>query len=68
MDEEELLLQTRNFMQSEYGQYIMKTLDDMHTGKLANAQSVANDNPIRELDRAVGVKEVIKFIGSPLED
>jgi hypothetical protein len=67
MDEEELLLQTRNFLQSEYGQYIMTTLTEMHSGKLANAQSVATINPIRELDRAVGIKEVIEMLHSPME-
>ena len=45
----------------------MTTLTEMHGGKLANAQSVATINPIRELDRAVGIKEVIEMLHSPME-
>ena len=66
-DQAELRLQTERFLQSEYGQYILDLLEEMYQGKLSNAQSINNDNPVRELDRAVGIREVITAIKSPLE-
>ena len=66
-DQAELRLQTERFVQSEYGQYILDLLEEMYQGKLSNAQSINNDKPVRDLDRGVGIKEVIIAIKSPLE-
>jgi len=66
-DPAELRLQTEAFTKSEYGQYLLALLDQMYEGKQANAQSISNLTPIRDLDRAVGIKEVITTIKSPLE-
>ena len=66
-DQAELRLQTERFVQSEYGQYILDLLEEMYQGKLSNAQSINNDKPVRDLDRAVGIREVITTIKSPLE-
>ena len=66
-DQAELRLQTERFVQSEYGQYILDLLEEMYQGKLSNAQSINNDKPVRDLDRAVGIREVIIAIKSPLE-
>ena len=66
-DQAELRLQTERFVQSEYGQYILDLLEEMYQGKLSNAQSSNNDKPVRDLDRGVGIREVIIAIKSPLE-
>jgi hypothetical protein len=66
-DQAELRLQTERFVQSEYGQYILDLLEEMYQGKLSNAQSINNEKPVRDLDRAVGIREVIIAIKSPLE-
>jgi len=66
-DQAELRLQTERFVQSEYGQYILDLLEEMYQGKLSNAQSINNDKPVRDLDRGVGIREVITAIKSPLE-
>jgi len=66
-DQAELRLQTERFVQSEYGQYILDLLEEMYQGKLSNAQSINNEKPVRDLDRGVGIKEVIIAIKSPLE-
>jgi len=66
-DQAELRLQTERFAKSEYGQYILDLLEEMYQGKLSNAQSINNDKPVRDLDRAVGIREVITAIKSPLE-
>ena len=66
-DQAELRLQTERFVSSEYGQYILDLLEEMYQGKLSNAQSINNEKPVRDLDRAVGIREVIIAIKSPLE-
>ena len=66
-DQSELRLQTERFVQSEYGQYILDLLEEMYQGKLSNAQSINNDKPVRDLDRGVGIRQVITAIKSPLE-
>ena len=66
-DQSELRLQTERFVRSEYGQYILDLLEEMYQGKLSNAQSINNDKPVRDLDRGVGIREVITAIKSPLE-
>jgi len=66
-DAAELRVQTELFVRSEYGRYVLDLLDEMYQGKLSNAQSIANDSPVRELDRAVGIREVLIAIKSPLE-
>ena len=66
-DQAELRLQTERFVQSEYGQYILDLLEEMYQGKLSNAQSINNEKPVRDLDRGVGIREVITAIKSPLE-
>lgn len=66
-DQAELRLQTERFVRSEYGQYILDLLEEMYQGKLSNAQSINNDKPVRDLDRGVGIREVITAIKSPLE-
>ena len=66
-DQAELRLQTERFIKTEYGQYLMELLEEMYQGKLSNAQSIGNEKPIRELDRGVGIREVITTIKSPLE-
>ena len=66
-DQAELRLQTERFVRSEYGQYILDLLEEMYQGKLSNAQSINNDKPVRDLDRGVGIREVIIAIKSPLE-
>jgi len=66
-DQAELRLQTERFVQSEYGQYILDLLEEMYQGKLSNAQSINNEKPVRDLDRGVGIREVIIAIKSPLE-
>ena len=66
-DQAELRLQTERFVQSEYGQYILDLLEEMYQGKLSNAQSINTEKPVRDLDRAVGIREVIIAIKSPLE-
>jgi len=66
-DQAELRLQTERFVRSEYGQYILDLLEEMYQGKLSNAQSINNDKPVRDLDRAAGIREVITAINSPLE-
>ena len=66
-DQAELRLQTERFVRSEYGQYILDLLEEMYQGKLSNAQSINNEKPVRDLDRGVGIREVITAIKSPLE-
>ena len=66
-DQAELRLQTERFVRSEYGQYILDLLEEMYQGKLSNAQSINNEKPVRDLDRGVGIREVIIAIKSPLE-
>lgn len=68
MTDNELKVATQFFLESEYGQYVMDTLTEMREGYLSGAEDPKSEYPIRHLDRAVAIKEVIKLINSPLED
>lgn len=64
----ELVQDTKNFLSSEYGQFVMKTLQDMAAGYLVGTTNVSAKYPERYASRYAAIKEVIDFINSPLDD
>lgn len=66
-DADELRIQTQRFKDSEYGKYVMDTLTEMYEGKLAQSMNIECEAPVRMIDRAAQVKEVIEFINQPLD-
>jgi hypothetical protein len=65
---EDLLQDTKNFLNSEYGQYIVSTLEDTANGHLANADNMECPYPERYLAKHSAIKEVLDLIKSPLDD
>jgi hypothetical protein len=63
---ENLVEDTKQFLSSEYGIYLMQILEDTAQGHMSKAKNVQEQSPIRSLDRATAVMEVIQTIKSPL--
>lgn len=65
-DADELRLQTEGFIKSEFGKYVMTALEGMQDNNLLSAQHPECTNPVRYIDRAAAIKEVIEFIRQPV--
>lgn len=63
---DELVQDTKNFLNSEYGKYVMSTLEEMAVGNLAKADNMEHPYPERYLAKHSAQKEVIGFIQSPI--
>ena len=66
MTEENLKRATAEFLDSKYGKYVMRTLEEMKDAFLSDAET-NRDAPLRSLDKHTAIKEVIRFVRSPLE-
>lgn len=65
---EDLKQDTKNFLNSEYGKYIMGIIEDMRSGHLSRAADVAIEHPERYAAKYSALKEVIELIHAPLDD
>lgn len=59
---------TRQFLNSEYGKYIMSTLSEMASGQLSSASDMSARYPDRHLAKYSGIKEAIELFNQPLDD
>jgi hypothetical protein len=67
MKPEELITDTKAFINSDYGKYIIEQLEAMQRGYEASAENPKELHPVRYLDRSVTIKEVLSLIYSPIE-
>lgn len=65
---ENILQDTKQFLRSELGSYLMGIFEDMRDGELASASSKAETNKEWCLAKYNAYQEVIQTILSPLED
>jgi len=63
---EDLKQDTERFLKSEFGKYVMSTIEEKMNGHLALADDMKNPYPERYLAKHSAVKEVIDFIRSPI--
>lgn len=64
----DLIQDTKDFLKSDYGKYIISTLEDTAKGHLANADNMECPYPERYLAKHSSLKEVLDQIYSPLDD
>lgn len=64
----DLLQDTKSFLGSEYGVYIMSILSDKADGLLSSASDLHEPYPDRYIAKLSAIKEVIDLINSPLDD
>lgn len=65
---QDVLQDTKDFLKSEYGQYIVSTLREKADGHLAGASNIENPYPERYAAKYSALKEVLDLIHSPLDD
>jgi hypothetical protein len=65
---EDLVQDTKAFLDSEYGKYIMAILNDQAAGHLNNAANIEAKYPERHAAKYSAVKEVLNLLYSPLGD
>ena len=65
---DDLIQDTKDFLKSEYGQYIVSTIEAMQQGYLSGATNVDLPHPERYAAKYSALKEVINLINSPLDD
>lgn len=65
---EDLITDTKAFLKSDYGQYIVSTLQETAEGHLARADNMEVPYPERYLAKHSATKEVLDLIHSPLDD
>lgn len=63
----DLLQDTKNFLNSEYGKYIVSTLQEVAEGHLANAANMSIEHPERYAAKYSAVKEALNLIYAPLD-
>lgn len=65
---DDLIQDTKNFLASEYGKYLVAILEEMAQGYLSGADNMECPYPERYLAKHSAVKEVLNLIQSPLDD
>lgn len=65
---EDLKQDTKNFLLSEYGQYIMQILKDKSQGELVNVTNINETHVDRYAQRYAVIKEIVELIQQPLDD
>lgn len=63
---EDLLQDTKDFLKSDLGKYIMETLEEKAKGHLSGASDINAKYPERYAAKYSALKEVIEFIKSPI--
>ncbi len=64
--DKDLILQTRDFLDSTLGQYIIQTLMNEATALTGRGYNITNPYPLRSFDKASGVIAAIDIIKAPL--
>ncbi len=65
---EDLVQDTKQFLNSEYGKYLIPILEETAEGHLSNADNIDCPYPERYLAKHSAIKEVLNTIYSPLDD
>lgn len=65
---EDLIQDTKVFLKSEFGAYVMETLSEMQKGFLSQASDMSNEHPDRYLAKYNALQEVLELIRQPLDD
>lgn len=65
---EDLTQDTKEFLNSEYGKYLVPILEDLKQGYLSAASDMQHPYPERYLAKFSALKEVTDLILSPLDD
>jgi len=71
MDEyiaKDLQQDTKDFLGSQYGQYVTVTLSEIAEAYLSSAQNIEVEHPERYLAKYSAIKEVLTFINQPLDN
>jgi hypothetical protein len=63
---DDLVQDTKQFLESEYGKYVVSTLEEMQSGNLTNTADIKAEHPERWAARYSAVKEVLELIKSPV--
>lgn len=65
---EDLVQNTKAFLDSDYGKHIVSTLEETAKGHLAKVADVTADHPERYAAKYSALKEVLELIHMPLDD
>lgn len=65
---EDLVQDTKGFLKSEYGKYVISTIQEMSEGSLSRAGNMDTPYPERYAAKYSALKEVLELIYSPLDD
>ena len=65
---DDLIQDTKVFLKSEYGTYLISTLQEMADGYLAGAADIRIEHPERYAAKYSAIKDVLNLIHSPLGD
>lgn len=64
----DLIQDTKNFLQSDYGKHIVSILEAKQTGYLSNTADIQAKYPERYAAKYSAYKEVLELIYQPLDD
>lgn len=64
--QDELIQDTKNFLESDYGKHIVTTLEETAEGHLSNVADVKTEHPERYAAKYSALKEVLELIHSPI--
>lgn len=64
----DLIQDTKDFLRSDYGRYVMSTIKEMSDGHLSGAANIDLPHPERYAAKYSALKEVTDFVNSPLDD
>lgn len=64
---ENLKLDTEMFLKSEYGKFVMETLQEKLKGSVSRSLDIKEEHRLSYLDKSAALEEVIEFIRSGLD-
>lgn len=64
----DLLQDTKDFLKSDYGKYIVSTIEETMEGHLAGVANIKARYPERYAAKYSALKGVLELINSPLDD
>lgn len=64
----DLIQDTKNFLESDFGKHIVSTLQETAKGHLASVADIRAEHPDRYAAKYSAIKEVLDLIYQPLDD
>lgn len=65
---DDLIQDTKEFLESDYGKHIVSTLEETAQGHLSRVADIQAEHPDRYAAKYSAYKEVLELIKSPLDD